>query len=81
MSNEDLFNVVNIMRYKLMSAWLRKSHIHGGICVFVENHVLCKKLDLDQFCGVELTDAKKTAITVYRHCTRSVAGNFLQAYK
>jgi len=44
-------NQINIERFKLCTAYCRKTMKKGGVCIFAQNGLICSKIDVKKYCS------------------------------
>lgn len=72
----NILNCLKIHNYVLISSFCRVDHIHGGVCIFARTDMVCKAVDVNEFCkevdaefcAVEVPKSKLLILTVYRSC-------------
>lgn len=73
--DEYCLKCINIVGYKLVTCYIRKDHIHGGVAMYAKNNLLCKPIKVDnfvsdfsaEFCALEIDNC--VIITLYRSPT------------
>lgn len=75
-TSHDSLNSVNLLDFKLASAFCRPTRIHGGVAIFVRDGIQFKTLDLANYCrevycdlsGVTIPSLKLIILNLYRSC-------------
>lgn len=70
-------NLVKLCGYVLGTSYSRTSHIHGGVGIYVREHIKFKNIELckyccemhAEFCSIELLDFNCIVICIYRPCS------------
>lgn len=72
-------NSIVIPKYRVISAYCRTTHIHGGVLIMVNNKFCGKTINVEEFCSekdielcaVHLPEIKMVVVAVYRSPTGS----------
>lgn len=75
--NDSSLKIINLGNYYLASSFSRSINTHGGVAIFLKNHIKCISLNVNEFnsefnsefCGVELSESKTLIFSLYRSCS------------